>query len=309
MVMLIKRFTVLIIMLFSMTTIADASSSHGGGHDDAESESIKAKASHDGGGHNKKAAHDSGGHKKTASHDSGHARKASHAAKRSSGHKVHWSYSGHEGPSQWGALSGAYEMCKAGMNQSPINIGVTSEREMDELNFSYATTGLRVLNNGHTIQVNRRGESHMSIAGEDYKLLQFHFHSPSEHHLDGNPYPMEAHFVHQNGDGRLAVVGVFFEMGSENPEVDKVLRNVPEAPDKERAFSKLSINPADLLPSDHSYVHYNGSLTTPPCSEGVRWFVMESTIKVSKKQVKKFLSMVGKNARPTQPMNNRIAKR
>jgi len=310
MVMFIKRAAGFILMLFSMATVVNASSSLGESHDIGEPGSTRAKekASHDSGGHKessshgnshaKKSSHDSGSHKKTSSHGSSQANKASHDSSR------HYKTASHGGD-----LSGVYEMCKAGMNQSPISIDATSDREMDGISFSYASTGLRVLNNGHTVQVNRNGESHMSIAGEDYRLLQFHFHSPSEHQRNGNPYPMEVHFVHQNDEGRQAIVGVFVEEGGKNTEMDKVLRNVPSAHNKEQAFSKLSINPSDLLPSDHSYVHYNGSLTTPPCSEGVRWFVMESTIKISSMQVTSFLSMVGENARPTQPMNNRVAKR
>lgn len=252
------------------------------------------------------------GHGSSAtSHDSSNDshKSAKKPASKAVGPAVHWEYTGNEGASHWGDLSSAYETCKAGYNQSPVDINKTVDKDLESIHFNYSPTDMKILNNGHTIQVNRNGESKISIAGKEYKLLQFHFHSPSEHTYHGKPYPMEMHLVHQGDDGRLAVVGVFIMEGSHNRSMDMVLGNVLSNVNQENVVHGLQLNPAALLPKKRDFYHYNGSLTTPPCSEGVRWFVMSEAIQVSHAQVKKFLGMVGKNARPVQPLNRRVVKK
>ena len=170
-----------------------------------------------------------------------------------------------------------------------------------------------VVNNGHTIQFNYQPGSSITIGGKRYDLLQFHFHSPSENTVDGQPYPLEMHLVHKSADGRLAVVGVFFQAGRDSGghggDGNDSLANVFGAlPGKSglTLTGNADINAADLLPRDRGYYHFMGSLTTPPCSEGVGWFVMRSPLEISPKQLARFQTIFDNNARPVQPWNKRI---
>ncbi len=219
-------------------------------------------------------------------------------------HKPHWGYTGHEGPANWGELDDAYHTCAVGKSQSPINIGQAPHAEAKGVKQHYGNTPLKIVNNGHTIQVNYGAGSTMDVDGKAYRLLQFHFHSPSEHTQNGSAYPMEAHLVHQAEDGSLAVVGVFLKEGKENPFISKIWKHLPHEVNHEVAV-KEELNVADFLPAKKAYFHYSGSLTTPPCSEGVKWFVMDEQVEVSKDQVKQFLGLINENARPVQPLNGR----
>ncbi len=175
----------------------------------------------------------------------------------------------------------------------------------EEPKFVYNATPLSIVNNGHTIQVNYSGDSFIKMGSKTFNLLQFHFHSPSENTVDGKPYKMEAHLVHKDANGQLAVVGVFIKEGKENHFIKTLWNNLPSEINKENFVNSVSINANDLLPSDGSYYHLSGSLTTPPCSENVNWNVLRTPIEVSAEQVKKFVSLIGHNARPTQPLNRR----
>lgn len=220
--------------------------------------------------------------------------------------KAHWGYMGAEGPENWGGLSAAYETCKSGTSQSPINISVAPHKDADGLKISYQPTPMSVLNNGHTIQVNYASGSSMTVDGKTYELLQFHFHSPSEHTYKGSPYPLEAHLVHKAADGSLAVVGVLIKEGAkDNPVLASVWSHMPKEAGGTMEMASMSVNVADLLPAKKAYWNYSGSLTTPPCSEGVNWFVMDKSVEASAAQIKQFLTVVHENARPTQPMNGR----
>ena len=222
-----------------------------------------------------------------------------------SGGKAHWGYEGHEGPTNWGDLSHDYAMCKSGKSQSPIDITSSAAAKLADIKFSYKATPIDVVNNGHTIQVNYAKGSTLNVGGKTYKLLQFHFHSPSEHKVNGKPYDMVAHLVHQAADGQLGVVGVMMTVGKANPVIGSIWSNMPKTAGEQNTV-KDTVNVADLLPANHSYFNYSGSLTTPPCSEGVNWMVMQTPIDVSAEQVAGFTSIFAKSVRPVQPVNGRI---
>ena len=224
-----------------------------------------------------------------------------------------WSYEGQLGPENWGDLDPDYEIAKTGKRQSPIDLNADSAitSQLARIEFNYEASPLSVVNNGHTFQVNNRSNSHILIEGQRYNLLQYHFHIPSEHTVEGEYYPMEMHFVHQNAAGELAVVGVFLDEGLHNPVLQKAWDYLSA---KEGTLNdpQTLINPIDLLPFQAKFAsmlvryQYNGSLTTPPCSEGVLWLVLKKPIEVSKEQIDLFESIFEMNARPVQPHNQRF---
>jgi carbonic anhydrase len=222
------------------------------------------------------------------------------------GHGAHWGYEGHAGPAQWAELGEAFALCGAGMRQSPINIDAAASAGLAPIQFDYRAAKLDMVNNGHTIQVNHGQGSAITVDGEKYALLQFHFHTPSENTVGGKPYDMEMHLVHKNAQGQLAVVGVFLKAGAHNAVLDKAWGHMPGHAGDKAQVAAISINPADLLPASRAYRRFNGSLTTPPCSEGVKWFVMQDPVEVSAEQIRKFAKVIGANARPTQPLNGRF---
>jgi carbonic anhydrase len=166
--------------------------------------------------------------------------------------------------------------------------------------FDYRPTPLEVENNGHTIEVKVASGSYLRIGQERYQLVQFHFHTPSEHRLQGQEYPMELHFVHRNALGELAVVGVFLREGAANP----IIQRIWDRAEAEPAQAEM-LDPEDLLPANRDYYRYAGSLTTPPCTEGVRWHVLHEPVDVSAAQVDEFRAIFPLNARPIQPLNGR----
>ncbi|HHI94822.1 MAG TPA: carbonic anhydrase family protein [Gammaproteobacteria bacterium] len=218
----------------------------------------------------------------------------------------HWGYSGHGGPEHWADISKEFALCGSGKEQSPIDISDAKTSNLPAIQFDYKPGSLEILNNGHTIQVNRAAGSSITVGGEKYELLQFHFHTPSENTVGGKAFPMEMHLVHKNAKGQLAVVGVFSKAGGKNAVLDKAWKHMPHhAGDKEKVAS-VSINAADLLPADRSYYSFKGSLTTPPCSEGVKWMVLKTPTEASSEQIKQFTKVIGANARPVQPMHERM---
>lgn len=221
------------------------------------------------------------------------------------GHAPHWGYTGEAGPAHWGDLSEAYHMCARGTHQSPVDIADGADVEAAPVAMQYRPTPLKVVYNGHTVQVNYAAGSTLTVDGKTYHLAQFHFHSPSEHTRKGSPFPMEAHLVHKADDGSLAVVGVFLKEGSENPLLARIWPHLSGEVNREVAVEGVAVNVADLLPSEKAYYSYSGSLTTPPCSEGVTWLVMDRSVEVSKAQVERFLDLVNPNARPVQPLHDR----
>ena len=213
----------------------------------------------------------------------------------------HWSYAGEEGPAHW---NGA---CAAGKAQSPIDITTAAAKQenLPPLIFDYRPGDLRIVDNGHSVQVNVEPGSSLTVGSDHYSLVQFHFHKPSEEAIDGRHYAMVAHFVHRDAKGNLAVVAVLLKAGADNPLMAQLLRNVPHEKEHEETLHAVSINPAQLLPVGRAYFTYTGSLTTPPCTEGVRWFILKTPASIGLNQVLGFGKLYRMNARPVQPINKR----
>jgi carbonic anhydrase len=218
---------------------------------------------------------------------------------------AHWSYSGDHGPSHWGDLEPDYATCSEGKHQSPIDIkGAKKDASLAPIQFDYKAVPLKVVNNGHTIQINYDAGSSVTVGGKTYPLIQFHFHKPSEEEIAGTKYDMVIHLVHKLRD-RLLVVGILAETGAENPMIKTLWANLPATEGKESEVRGVTINAADLLPADRNYYTFDGSLTTPPCSEGVQWYVIKTPIHLSAAQVGAFAKIYPMNARPIQPSNGR----
>jgi carbonic anhydrase len=218
------------------------------------------------------------------------------------GHAVHWGYQGEEGPATWGQLSPDYATCASGRNQSPVDLKGFIEAELPPLALEYRKDANEVVNNGHTIQVNYLPGSLLKVNGREFELKQFHFHVPSENRIEGRSYPMEMHLVHADKDGNLAVVAVMITQGGENTTMEKIWAQMPEQAGEKRALEER-ISAAGLLPASADYYRFNGSLTTPPCTEGVRWYVMKQPLTVSAGQVEKFRHIMHHpNNRPVQPV-------
>ncbi len=221
--------------------------------------------------------------------------------------KGHWGYAGEAGPQHWGTLSPDYAACADGTKQSPIDIAGPSEGEVPTLATEYTPSKVTILNNGHSIQVNYDAGSALVVDGERYDLLQFHFHSPSEHTVDGNSYAMEMHLVHRNAaKGELAVLGVLIERGEENKALASVWANLPLTKAAPKTIEGATVNILDALPADRSIYTYAGSLTTPPCTEGVHWFLLTTPITMSGEQIAAFQKAFRGNARPVQPLHGRV---
>ncbi|USX12772.1 carbonic anhydrase family protein [Oxalobacteraceae bacterium OTU3CAMAD1] len=222
----------------------------------------------------------------------------------------HWSYSGHTGPSKWSEIDSKFTSCSQGKVQSPIDIHTADAKHaaLSELKFEYQASPLKLIDNGHTIQVNYAPGSFMTVDGKRYELLQFHFHKPSEERIDGKRYALVAHLVHKNAEGELAVVGVLMEPGAKRPMIKTIFDNLPLQKEKEVEVPGVSINIATLLPENHAHYTFNGSLTTPPCSEGVKWFVMKTPVPVSSQQIAQFGHVYKMNARPVQASNGRVVE-
>jgi carbonic anhydrase len=214
----------------------------------------------------------------------------------------HWTYEGEEGPTHWAELG--YSDCNKN-EQSPVNIPSKVPIHNSGITFNYKVSTLNITNNGHTVQVTYGNDSTIDVGGKKYKLLQFHLHSPSEHKLNNSSYDIELHLVHQSDDGKLAVIGVMLENGTENSAYSQIWKYLPKEKSDSRVIDTVDINAINLLPSNKSYYRYNGSLTTPPCSEGVSWFVMTNPVKLSKEQIDTFETIYSDNNRPIQELNKR----
>jgi carbonic anhydrase len=218
-----------------------------------------------------------------------------------SAHNVHWGYEGDHGPEHWGDN---FATCAAGKKQSPLNIVGPFEKAKDVVKAEYKEGPMKIINNGHTIQVNiEAGSGTLTVNKEQYELLQFHFHRPSEEQIDGKTLAMTVHFVHKSKEGKLAVLGVLLNEGKENATIKSLWANLPPKEGEEYVPAKMLINPSSLLPSDMSFYSYEGSLTTPPCTEGVNFFILKNNVDISKSQVAKFPFKL--NARPVQATNDR----
>jgi len=221
---------------------------------------------------------------------------------------THWSYEGEEGPEHWGDLSPEYHFCKEGMNQSPVDLVADVHADLPELIFQYHGTPLHETNNGHTIMVNVQPGSFLEVPDQNLRfgLVQGHFHSPSEHTVDGEHYAMEIHLVHSRHDGGLLVVGIMVEEGEEDPMLNRIWSFMPENVG-DSTESPLTVFEAGVLPPTTNYFAYGGSLTTPPCTEGVRWIVLREPLTASAEQIARFQERVGPvTNRPIQDHNARL---
>ena len=223
------------------------------------------------------------------------------------GHAAHWGYGGAGGPENWGLLKPEFATCANGTRQSPIDIRSGIKVDLEPIQFDYRPSGFRVVDNGHTIQVNLEGGNSIEVQGRRYDLVQFHFHRPSEERIDGRQFDMVAHLVHKDPEGRLAVVAVLLDRGSVHPLVQTVWNNLPLEKGSEVVVrSTLDMN--HLLPADRRYFTYMGSLTTPPCSEGVLWMVLQQPVPIAVEQIGVFSRLYPMNARPIQSAAGRLIK-
>ena len=219
----------------------------------------------------------------------------------------HWSYYGETGPNHWGELSAEFATCKSGQAQSPVNIGRQTIGMLPPLQVHYRSSPIFVVNTGHSIKIEVPQGSHLTVDGKDYELKQFHFHTPSEHASSGRQLAMEIHFVHESRDGELAILAVLARTTYRpHPTLNRIWEFLPHQAGETNIPARLRINPVSLIPANRDYATYLGSLTTPPCTEGVRWFVLQTPLRVSRAQVEKLaLGIIGDNARPVQPLNGR----
>lgn len=219
----------------------------------------------------------------------------------------HWSYEGEEGPLAWGKLNPLNIKCDLGERQSPIDIRDGIKVELDTLNFDYKPSQFQVIDTGHTIQVNLGAGNYLNVSGKNFELNQLHFHRPSEERVNGKGFEMVAHLVHKDRDAKLAVVAVLLELGEPHPVIQSVWNNLPlEKNEIVKALKNLDVT--QLLPKRHEYYTYMGSLTTPPCSEGVLWMVMKEPVQISPEQSAIFARLYPHNARPIQKTSGRIIK-
>ena len=227
---------------------------------------------------------------------------------------AHWSYSGEAGPDTWAKLSPQYRLCGSGGLQSPIELSQYELSTPSEASFQYTAETLRiarhghvadVLNNGHTVQIDVREDSYLMIGNTRYQLLQVHFHAPSEHAIAGQRFPMEMHLLHRSPAGELAVVGVLIRKGAQNPAFEEIWARLPAKVGDRAHHEDATVDPSDLIPREHRWYRYTGSLTTPPCWEGVLWLVLTDPIELSEQQIASFTRLYDGNNRTIQPRNGR----
>ncbi len=220
--------------------------------------------------------------------------------------KLQWGYEGERGPERWWKIKPEYSICKDGKNQSPVNIADVEKANLTDIEFSYQDTSLKIIKTEHTVFLKYPPGSTFKANGQTYELIQFHFHAPSEHTEKGQTFDMEMHLVHKSPEGELAVIGTFLVEGNYNSALGTLWENLPPKNIRRKISRNIIINAANLLPDDKTYFHYTGSLTTPPCTEGVKWYIMKTPVEVSKKQISTFTSLFPNNARPIQPLNGRL---
>jgi carbonic anhydrase len=217
-----------------------------------------------------------------------------------------WDYSEAHGPGHWGDLKPEFSPCKLGHHQSPIDIRNAQKADLPPIQFDYKPSTLAIIDNGHTIEIDYGPGSFITVGGKKYQLRQFHFHRPSEEKINGSSSAMEVHLVHADQDGKLAVVAVHFVEGEDNPLIHEVWGDFPKEKDKEERFNNVQIDPARMLPADRGYYTFTGSLTTPPCTEDVTWFLLKHPVTITKAEVDQFSRLYRNDARPIQPLNDRV---
>ncbi len=218
---------------------------------------------------------------------------------------AHWSYKGKNGPVHWGQIDPKFRLCALGANQSPVNMNRFIEAELPNPKVRYTGNAKEVVNNGHTIKVSTIGKNEFTIDGIPFDLVQFHFHTPSENTINGKHFPMEAHLVHKSKDGEYLVVALMFQEGQPNLALSRILADLDPRPNHPKKLKEM-FNPGDLFPKKVDYYRYEGSFTTPPCTEGVRWIVFKTPVEASKEQLEQMQKIMGHNNRPTQPLHARV---
>ena len=218
---------------------------------------------------------------------------------------AHWTYEGEEGPDHWGDLSTDYAACSTGKKQSPVDLTSADQKDLINIAFHYQPSKVNIINNGHTIQVNYDAGSYIEVDGMRYDLLQFHFHAPSEHSVNGKLAEAEVHLVHKNKDGGLAVVGVLIEKGeSDNNAIQSFWNSLPATAASAQTLD-AQVDSNNFLPAVQTTYRYDGSLTTPPCTEGVKWMVMTQPITFSEAQLANYTKLFEGTNRPVQDLNGR----
>jgi carbonic anhydrase len=220
---------------------------------------------------------------------------------------IHWAYDGAGAPENWSKLDPGNKVCAIGERQSPIDIRDGIKVDLEPIKFAYRPSTFRIVDNGHTVQV-EVGDNSISLLGKSYELVQFHFHRPSEEKINGQRFDMVVHLVHKSDEGQLAVVAVLLERGTEHPFIQTLWNNLPLEKNTPVAPPTALVDPNILLPATRNYYTYMGSLTTPPCSEGVLWLVMKQPVQVSQEQINIFSRLYKNNARPIQPIGDRLIK-
>lgn len=217
-----------------------------------------------------------------------------------------WDYTEAHGPNHWGELKPEFASCVNGHHQSPIDIRNPQKADLPPIQFDYKPAPLDIIDNGHTIMINVSSGSSISVGGKKYALKQFHFHRPSEESINGKRFEMAVHLVHADDQGKLAVVAVLFERGKDNALVHEVWNDLPREKEKEELLNNVRIDADGLLPADRGYYTFSGSLTTPPCSEDVTWYVLKHPVTVSDAEIERFSKLYRDDARPTQPLFDRV---
>jgi carbonic anhydrase len=224
--------------------------------------------------------------------------------------RTSWSYEGANGPEHWGDLDPEYAPCKAGKEQSPIDIRSAEKAELPVIRFEYKSGPISIVNNGRTavrVDYTHSGDF-LILGGRRYELTQFHFHRPSEEYIHGKPHDMVLHLMHEASDGKVAAVAVLLKAGRMNPTIRQLWEHMPKTEGKEEEIPGLRVDPAGLLPHNTSYYTYMGSLTAPPCSEGVTWFVLKTPMDISAEDINRFAKLYPHDVRPLQPLNARLVK-
>lgn len=219
-------------------------------------------------------------------------------------HHPHWAYEGKEGPAEWGALTPEFSQCREGAHQSPVDLASADAAALPALEVHYQPLAPVLVNNGHTVQDTVGKGNTLQVGGRTLELAQFHFHHASEHTLSGRHLPLELHFVHRDDQGKLSVLGLLVDEGAENPGLGVLLGHLPKAAGQTVTVGE-TVDLTSLLPADRAYFQYEGSLTTPPCTEGVTWFVLQTPIAASRAQLEQFARVFENNSRPTMPLNDR----
>jgi carbonic anhydrase len=219
---------------------------------------------------------------------------------------VAWGYQGEIGPEHWGKLSPAFRLCGEGLEQSPVDITETQPRRLPRLAFQYRSGSVHMVNDGLVIRLLYEPGSYVRVGSHRYELEHVDFHTPGEHTKNGFAPDMEIHLVHRDGAGNYAIVAIPVVAGRRhNSLLSRIWQHLPARPGQEYEDAYIGIKPVFLLPSKKDYYAYQGSLSNPPCSEGVSWFVMRHAIEVPAEYVERFRQVLGQNNRPTQPLNGR----